>query len=70
MVTLKFAGILAADDVITIALHPGHLRTDMGGPNATLEPADAAVQIVEMIDGLTPDHNGAFLRWDGTVHPW
>jgi NAD(P)-dependent dehydrogenase (short-subunit alcohol dehydrogenase family) len=70
MVMLKFAGLLEADGVITIALHPGHLRTAMGGPNAPLEPSEAAARIVDTIDGLTPDQNGSFLRWDGTVHPW
>ena len=51
-------------------MHPGWLRTDMGGPNAALDPDDAARQIYATVESLTPDQNGQFLRWDGTVHPW
>jgi hypothetical protein len=53
-----------------IALHPGWLRSDMGGPRATLEVADAAASIVRLVDGLTLEQSGTFLRWDGSVHPW
>jgi NAD(P)-dependent dehydrogenase (short-subunit alcohol dehydrogenase family) len=70
MVTLKQAQAMVSDGVIVIALHPGWLRTDMGGAAADLDPSDAAKQIVATIEGLTPAHNGSFLRWDGTVHPW
>lgn len=70
MVTAKQAQAFAADGVTVITMHPGWLRTDMGGPNAALDPDDTARQIYATIEGLTPAQNGQFLRWDGTVHPW
>ena len=70
MVTAKQAQAFATDGVTVITMHPGWLRTDMGGPNAALDPDDTARQIYATVEGLTPAQNGQFLRWDGTVHPW
>ncbi len=70
MVTLKFAQLLTPADVTVASMHPGWLRTEMGGSSATLDPADAAKQIVATIAGLTVDRSPAFVQWDGTDHPW
>jgi hypothetical protein len=42
----------------------------MSGPGADLDPGEAAVQIVDLVDTLTMEQSGAFLQWDGSVHPW
>ncbi len=70
MVTVKLAQRLAGDGVIVIALHPGHLRTAMGGAAAPMEPAEAADSVATMIADLTPADSGTFRRWDGSTHPW
>jgi NAD(P)-dependent dehydrogenase (short-subunit alcohol dehydrogenase family) len=70
MITVKLAMRLRDEGVIAIALHPGFLRTDMGGAGADLDPAEAAAMIVALIDGLSLEQSGQFLRWNGTVHPW
>jgi NAD(P)-dependent dehydrogenase (short-subunit alcohol dehydrogenase family) len=70
MVTLKQSQALKDHGVAVVCLHPGWLRTDMGGSSADLDPADAAAKIVSTIDALTMAQTGQFLRWDGTVHPW
>jgi NAD(P)-dependent dehydrogenase (short-subunit alcohol dehydrogenase family) len=70
MITIKLASRLRDEGVIAIAVHPGYLRTAMGGANADLDPTEAAVQIVDLIDGLTMEQSGTFLRWDGSEHPW
>jgi NAD(P)-dependent dehydrogenase (short-subunit alcohol dehydrogenase family) len=70
MVTIKLASRLRDDGVIAVAIHPGYLRTSMGGANADLDPADAAQQITDLVDGLTMEQSGTFLRWDGSEHPW
>lgn len=58
------------NDVIVIALHPGFLKTDMGGARADLPTEEGAAGIVALVDKLTLDDSGTFLRWDGSVHPW
>jgi NAD(P)-dependent dehydrogenase (short-subunit alcohol dehydrogenase family) len=70
MMTLKQAQALANDGVTVIAMHPGWLRTDMGGAGADLETSDAAYQIVETVGALTIVETGRFFRWDGSIHPW
>lgn len=70
MLSLKQSQALRPAGVTVIALHPGWVRSDMGGPRATLEPADAAASIVGVVAHLTIEHTGSFLQWDGTVHPW
>ena len=61
---LRERGILVA------AIHPGHMRTAMGGPKAPLDPADVAEKILALTDRLTPADSGGFFNADGTVHPW
>jgi NAD(P)-dependent dehydrogenase (short-subunit alcohol dehydrogenase family) len=58
------------DGIITIALHPGWVRTDMGGSNADLSVTESAEGILKVIAGLRPDDNGKFCTWDGKEYPW
>ncbi len=51
--------------VIMVALSPGWVRTDMGGPGAALAVEDSVSAMRRTIDGLTPQHKGAFLQYDG-----
>ncbi len=61
---------LASRGIITIALHPGFVRTDMSGPQAEIEAADSVAGMIRVIDDLTFEDTGKFLAWDGKVLPW
>ncbi len=61
---------LKPEGIIVALLHPGWIRTEMAGPGADLEPADAAADNVRVISGLTLADSGKFLKWTGDVHPW
>ena len=59
------------DTGVTIALmHPGWVKTDMAGDVADIEPVESAIGVHEVIDGMTHDDTGKFLKWDGGIHPW
>lgn len=61
---------LASEGVIVCPVHPGWVRTDMGGPNAQLDPADSAAGLFTLIDGLQLQHSGRFWTWEGHEHAW
>ena len=56
--------------LIAIVMHPGWVRTDMGGPGAPLGVEKSAAGIISVIDRLTPSEHGRFWTWDGREHPW
>jgi NAD(P)-dependent dehydrogenase (short-subunit alcohol dehydrogenase family) len=70
MITVKLAWRLHDDGIIAVAVHPGYLRTDMGGSSASMDASDSALGLQALADGLTLEQSGTFLRWDGSVHPW
>ena len=61
---------LESKGVICVALHPGWVQTDMGGPTATLTIDQSVPGMVKVIDGLKPSDNGRFLQYDGGELPW
>ena len=50
--------------------NPGWVRTDMGGPNAKVDPVDAVSGILKLLDELSPEDVGGFFDHDGTRHAW
>jgi NAD(P)-dependent dehydrogenase (short-subunit alcohol dehydrogenase family) len=56
--------------LVAFVLHPGWVRTDMGGPSAEVA-VEASVQgMRRVIDAAGPDSRGRFLTWDGKELPW
>jgi len=70
----KVAQILAIDwkaEPISVALmHPGWVKTDMGGPHAQITAEESASGIRKVIAGLSKADSGKFYKWNGEVHPW
>lgn len=61
----SLAILLAKDGVRAVAVDPGWVRTDMGGPHADLSIKESVTGMVDVIDGLTEDQNGAYVSWRG-----
>lgn len=59
-----------AAGALAVVIHPGWVRTDMGGSGATLSVGESSAGMVELLDGLTAADHGRFLTWDGREHPW
>jgi NAD(P)-dependent dehydrogenase (short-subunit alcohol dehydrogenase family) len=51
-------------------IHPGWVKTDMGGPNALITPKKSASSIANTIENLGSDHTGYFYNYDGKAIPW
>lgn len=60
----------ASRGVIAIVLHPGWVRTDMGGDSAPLSVEESVAGIRRLVSGLTESDHGRFWTWDGREHPW
>lgn len=56
--------------VTSVVIHPGWVQTDMGGPQAPLQPDESTESIIETIDRLTPEDNGRFLDYQGRPLQW
>ncbi|XP_014289418.1 C-signal [Halyomorpha halys] len=56
--------------ILVACIHPGWVKTDMGGAKAPLEVSSSCESLVKTISNLSQDHNGAFLNYDGEPLPW
>ncbi len=57
-------------DMVSLVLHPGWVRTEMGGPGANLEPEESASQLIQVIEKAGLQQNGMFLNYKGEILPW
>jgi NAD(P)-dependent dehydrogenase (short-subunit alcohol dehydrogenase family) len=56
--------------ITVVALHPGWVRTDMGGSGAALDPGASVSAMRAIIAGLRQSDSGRFLAYDGAELPW
>lgn len=70
MVSRCMAVDLEADGILCMAIHPGWVRTDMGGAQAPLSTEESVSSVLSVIGGLTEKDHGSFLNFTGEVLPW
>jgi NAD(P)-dependent dehydrogenase (short-subunit alcohol dehydrogenase family) len=61
---------LSATGILTVVLHPGWVRTDMGGAGAPLGIEEAVADLAATIERAGPEQDGRFLDRQGVPLPW
>ncbi|XP_053175262.1 C-factor isoform X1 [Scomber japonicus] len=70
MVSRCMATDLEPDGILCMAVHPGWVRTDMGGSAAPLSTEESISAVLSVIGGLTEKDHGSFLNFTGEPIPW
>jgi short-subunit dehydrogenase len=53
-----------------LTLHPGWVKTDMGGVNALISANESVTGMRTLIANFKSDQSGSFVRYDGKPMPW
>ncbi|XP_028163384.1 uncharacterized protein LOC114354962 [Ostrinia furnacalis] len=61
---------LKKEAILVASMHPGWVKTDMGGKNAPLDVDSAVSGIFATIEKLGEADTGKFVQYDGTELPW
>jgi NAD(P)-dependent dehydrogenase (short-subunit alcohol dehydrogenase family) len=67
---LKDAALTLAGKAICVALHPGWVRTEMGGDGADIGVQTSVADLRRTLAALTPADNGGFFNHDGQPLAW
>lgn len=55
---------------ICVAIHPGWVKTDMGGAGADLDVTKSVSDMRATVANLRAEHNGTFINYDGQALAW
>jgi NAD(P)-dependent dehydrogenase (short-subunit alcohol dehydrogenase family) len=53
-----------------LLLHPGWVRTRMGGEGTSLMPPESVRGMRSLVENFSLEKSGCFYRYDGVVMPW
>ncbi|XP_068575026.1 C-signal-like [Cebidichthys violaceus] len=70
MLTLCAAEELKTDKILFSLIHPGWVRTDMGGEDGEVDAPESVQGMLSVMASLTEEKNGAFLTYQGNTLPW
>lgn len=57
-------------NILVACVHPGWVKTDMGGAKAPMEVESSCESLIKTIENLGLNHNGGFFNYDGEPLPW
>jgi len=57
-------------DITALILHPGWVRTDMGGPHGEISVEQCGTMLCKILDNCTIEDSGKFFDIDGSIIPW
>ncbi|XP_033897386.3 C-signal-like [Acipenser ruthenus] len=58
------------EEILCNAIHPGWVKTDMGGKEAPLDVVDSVGGVFQVLSALTEKNAGQCLDWEGKIIPW
>ena len=61
---------LASRDITVMSLHPGWVKTDMGGPNAEISTDESVSGLTSILQSAKLAQSGQFIEFDGCSIPW
>ncbi|OEF09351.1 SDR family oxidoreductase [Vibrio genomosp. F10] len=61
---------LTLDGFTVLALHPGWVQTEMGGPNALIDTGTSASGLINVIESSNTKVSGHFFNFDGSEIDW
>lgn len=70
MLTVRLASVYQGTNRCVVAMSPGWVITDMGGPRATLSVEQSVSAMTATIDSLTVKDSGRFIDNQGESIPW
>ncbi|XP_050518336.1 C-factor [Diabrotica virgifera virgifera] len=70
MITKSLSVDFKNDGILVTSIHPGWVKTSMGGSNAPLDIDTSVCGIIELLKNLNDDHNGQFYCYDGSKMDW
>ena len=71
MATKNMSIDLLEDGILVAAIHPGWVKTDMGGERALMESQESVRHMLTVLGGLSgPQSTGTFYHQNGRVIAW
>jgi NAD(P)-dependent dehydrogenase (short-subunit alcohol dehydrogenase family) len=70
MLTKNMAIAYQPYGITVVGLHPGWVRTDMGGPEAHVSVEESVTKLLGIIENLSPSRSGQVISFEGQVIPY
>jgi len=70
MVTSNMAVDLKRHGILSVALHPGWVRTTLGGPDAPIDVRHSVEGLITVMGSLNEDSTGTFHDYEGVDIEW
>ncbi|XP_069135035.1 C-signal-like [Argopecten irradians] len=70
MITKTQSIDLKTDGILVVAINPGWVQTNMGGPSAPVTPIDSVKGMLSVISNLSAESSGKMFNFKGEIMPW